>query len=82
MKTEKDIIKQNTPWDLFWNSLTQDEKTLFRLLQRTHRELGSHVQMFYLGHLRQKQDISDYVLGKFGIDLENLPRSKLKEETD
>lgn len=66
-------MQQHAPWYLFWNSLSDDEKILFRLLQQTYSELGSNVKMFYFGYIDKKAQIRNYVLGRFGVDLENLP---------
>ena len=70
------MIKQNTPWFLFWNSLNSEEKRLFRLLQSTYGELGKNSQMFCYGYLTVKNEIKKYAMEKFCVDLENLPKDK------
>lgn len=70
------MIHQHTPWYLFWNSLNTEEKRLFRLLQMAHRELGKDSKMFSYGYLGIKNDIKEFVMGKFSVDLDDLPRDR------
>lgn len=65
-----------TPWKEFWDGLSEDEKVLFRLLQRVHRELGQNVQMFSTNWMMPKKDIEEYVQDKFGVNLNNLPKDR------
>lgn len=65
-----------TPWKEFWDGLSEEEKVLFRLLQRVHRELGKNVQMFSTNWMMPKKEIEDYVQDKFGVNLNNLPKDQ------
>jgi hypothetical protein len=67
-------MDQISPWELFKRAQSKEDMRLFRLLQRIHTELPKGRQMFYLDYLNQKKDIEDYVLDKFGVDLNNLPK--------
>lgn len=65
-----------TEWDKFWDSLNTYDRGLFRLLQRTHNELGKNVQMFYHGWMGSKWEIEEFVTERYGVDLNNLPKCK------
>jgi hypothetical protein len=61
-------------WNEFWSNLNTYDKELFRLLQRTHNDLGTNVQMFYHGWMSSKREIEDFVKSRFNVDLNNLPQ--------
>ena len=50
--------------------MTAEDLELFRLLQRTYIELGVNVAMFATNWVAPKTMIEEYVLEKWGIDLE------------
>lgn len=61
-------------WQQFWNSLNTYDRQLFRMLQRTHTEMGKNVQMFYHGWMSSKYEIEEFVKDRFSVDLNNLPK--------
>jgi hypothetical protein len=63
-------------WNTFWSGLAPEEKILFRVIQRAHRELGKNRQMFCHSWMGAKQDLKDYITERFGVDLENLPKDE------
>lgn len=69
-------MNQLTPWEIFERSQTKDDMRLFRLLQRVHYGLGRGRAMFAMDWLTEKQMIEEFIEEKFGVDLNNLPRSK------
>jgi hypothetical protein len=69
-------MNSKTEWQTFWDALNTYDRRLFRLLQRTHRELGTHVQMFYHGWMASKYEIEEFVKERFNVDLNNLPKDR------
>jgi hypothetical protein len=67
-------MKKPKTWKEFWDSLNTYDRRLFRLLQRTHRELGQNVQMFYHGWMSSKHEIEEFVKDRYDVDLNNLPK--------
>jgi len=59
----------NAEFDAFFDSLSRENKRLFRMLQSAYNELGRNVQMFSHGHLGIKQEIAEFMLEKFNYDL-------------
>jgi len=68
---------EKTPWDEFWDGLNSYDRELFRLLQRTHKQLGKGQVMFEHGWMRSQWEIEDFVKERYGVDLNNLPACRV-----
>lgn len=60
----------NKDFKQFFNPLSGEDKELFRMLQRAYQELGQNRQMFSYSYMGIKQEIRDYVMKRYGYDLE------------